>query len=142
MSNKEQIIDIEGLLNAIKDIIAENIVSKGHSASGNAIKSLEVKIDGDGGYVEGVFYMPYIEKGSKPKSIPYSKIHEWAKVKGIVKGDDTESRRISGAIAHSIIEKGTKAFQEGGIDVWSDEVDEFFNNNLNNYINIDKLWQI
>lgn len=138
MSNNttNQILDVSGLLFSIRDIIAENIVSKGHNATGKAIKSLDVVIDGDDGYIEGVAYLPYIEKGSKPNIISYSKIHEWAKAKGIINGDDTQSRRISGAIAHSIIQKGTKAFQEGGIDVWTDEIDAFLDEHLNEFINI------
>lgn len=127
------IFDVEALANDIKDTIAQTIEDTGHSASGRAIKSLESEVKGDDARVWGNFYIPYIEKGSNGRP-PYDVIHEWAKTKGIISGDDKESRRISGAITTYIYQHGTKAYQEGGIDVWSGAIQELLDNQLEKYL--------
>lgn len=128
-------IDYEAILNDIKDAIAESIESKGHSATGDGVDSLAVVMHEDYGAVVGNFYLKYLQTGTPPHNVPYDAIHEWAKSKGIISDDSKESRRISGAITTYIRQHGTKAYQNGGEDVWDSAVDKVLEN-IQKYIRI------
>lgn len=121
------------VLQAMQDIVA--IVDAGmerdrRHASGRTKRETRavVKVEGDTihGQVLTTPYFKYIEAGSGPGKRGtwfFHVIHKWARHKHIISGDTPADRRISGAIAHSIEQHGTKAWQEGGQDVFTSEVD-------------------
>lgn len=127
------ILDLQSLLDDLKEVLVKSMEDSKHIASGKGVESLEVVINGDDGSVIGNFYLPYLQTGSNGKP-PYDVIHEWAKSRGIINDDSAESRKISGAITYTIRKKGTRAFQNGGEDIWNKNVDTFLKDNLEKYI--------
>lgn len=116
-------------LERIVDAIGDDMRKKKRIATGNTLKSITTSVTTDNDVVRGVVmvpnHFPYVEAGSAPKPRGtwfYRVIHRWAKAKHIISGDTWRSKRISGAIARTIIESGTRAWQMGGEDVFSTDV--------------------
>lgn len=131
-------LDYFNLINDIKDIIYTRLRDTGHVATGAGLDSLETKYETDYVAVIGNFYLNYLQKGTPPHNVPYQAIYDWVKSKGIA-SDDKESRQIAGAITHSIRAKGTKAYQAGGENIWSEEVKDLLDNHLNEYMKYERL---
>lgn len=118
---------------AMSDIVAivdDEMTAKHRHASGRTQRETRAVVTVDGDTIHGqVLVPPYfdrIERGNPPGPQGghfYAVIHRWAKDKGIISGDSISDRRISGAIAHHIIAYGTQAWQMGGEDVFTSEID-------------------
>ena len=119
-------------LNAIKDGIAARMTQYGRNASGHTVQSLLVRATDMGGTLEGDNAILYLEHGRGPGKIPmgfYDTIRSWVIAKGISyqqmapKNGTPEQglARLSGAIAHSIMTKGTKLYRDKGYnDIYSE----------------------
>jgi len=118
---------VESHLNAIKDGIAERMAQHGRNASGRTVRSMVVQASDTGGYLEGAGQFRYLEQGRGPGKVPKGFrdiIKEWIIAKGISYQDmipkngtpDQGLARLSGAIAHSIMTKGTKLYRDHGYD--------------------------
>lgn len=118
---------VESHLNAIKDGIAERMAQHGRNASGRTVRSMVVQASDTGGYLEGAGQFLYLEHGRGPGKVPkgfHEIIKEWIIAKGISYQDmipkngtpDQGLARLSGAIAHSIMTKGTKLYRDHGYD--------------------------
>lgn len=126
-------------LEAVKTGIAQQMAQQGRNASGKSVASLEVKTDDNGGYLEGSGSFLAMEHGRGPGSVPkdfVSIIRDWIVAKGISyqslipkKNGTPEQglRRLSGAIAYSIMKKGTKLYRNKG---YNDIYDSVLNEEL------------
>lgn len=120
--------DINVILTAclqnIKKRVEERMKQSGHWASGNTAKSLrvEVKVLGHG-VLYGSDALPTLERGRKPGRVPKGFadiIYDWAKAKRINpkggKSGEKGLRSFAGAVAHSIMKKGTKLYRDKRYD--------------------------
>lgn len=119
-------------LNAIKDGIASRMAQQNRIASGRTLQSLVIKATDTGGSLEGSSTFKYLENGRGPGKIPmgfYDIIKDWIVAKGISyqqmapKNGTPEQglTRLSGAIAHTIMTKGTKLYRDHGYnDIYSE----------------------
>lgn len=137
-------LPIENMLTQIKDEVIKQMYEKKRVASGKTIENIEiVMLNENHGQILVPSYFQYIEKGSGPGkrgSWFYDTIYKWVKDKGI-ESDNKKARKIGGAIAHNIIEKGTKAYIDGGQNVFSNEVNNIIDENIitfniNNFISL------
>lgn len=106
-------------LKRIKKGVEENMASHKRNATGSTVSSLRIVLGASGGYLEGSKSLQYIERGRSAGKVPrnfYDIITEWVRAKGIASGDVKEVRKIGGAIAHSIMTKGTRLKQSGRVD--------------------------
>lgn len=110
-------------LNAIKDGIALRMEQMGRNASGSTVRSMVVNTSDSGGTLEGSKSFMYLEHGRGPGKVPkgfYEIIKDWVIAKGISYQDmipkngtpEQGLARLSGAIAHSIITKGTRLYRD------------------------------
>lgn len=119
-------------VNDIVQIITVQMYAHDRVATGKTVQSITTEVKSEGDTVTAkVFVPPYfadIERGSPPGGRNFTKfqrqITEWAKARNIISGDDDESRKIVGRIAHKIISEGTILWRQGGENVFSDEVNE------------------
>lgn len=137
MTDGNAILDLNRLMDDIKDVIAERLEETSHSATGNGIKSLEVSVEDDSGNVQGNFYLDYLQEGVKPRWIPWYALRDWAKSRGIITDDSYESRAIVGAIRKKIISEGTVSYRNGGEDIYSGSVVDLVDNHIQDYLDID-----
>lgn len=125
-------------LEAIKTGIAQQMSQQGRNASGKSVASLEIKADDSGGYLEGSSSFFAMEHGRGPGSVPkdfVSIIKDWIVAKGISyqnmmpKNGTPEQglKRLSGAIAYSIMKNGTKLYRNKG---YNDIYDSVLNEEL------------
>lgn len=121
---------LQRCLDDIVGTIAGDMRAKGRVASGRTIRETTTDItetaEGLSGKVLVPSWFQFVESGSGPGRRGtwfYRIIHQWAKDKHIIGDDTPKSRRISGAIAHSIITDGTKAYRIGGEDVFNTDVE-------------------
>lgn len=144
MSN---LIDTENFANDLKQVIADSIVKTGHSATGRAVNSLEVTMDGNTAIISGTYYIANIESGTPPDPRSRTQDHnsrgltapEFA-LASRLKDGWLQARNIpldaAYPIAKSIVSSGTLAWQAGGIDVWSSNVEAFIDDNLDKYLEV------
>lgn len=123
---------VESHLNAIKDGITVRMAQHGRNASGRTVRSMVVNVTETGGFLEGAGNFLYLEQGRGPGKVPkgfYDIIKDWVRAKGISYQDmipkngtpEQGLARLSGAIAHSIMTKGTKLYRDHGYnDIYSE----------------------
>lgn len=125
-------------LEAVKAGIIQRMAQQGRTASGKSAASLEVKTSADGGFLEGSSSFLVMEHGRGPGKVPKdfnSIIREWIIAKGISYQDLTPKNgtpeqgltRLTGAIVHSILTKGTKLYRDHG---YNDIFDTVLNEEL------------
>lgn len=112
-------------LEAVKTGIIQHMAQQGRTASGKSAASLEVKASADGGSLEGSSSFLTMEHGRGPGNVPKdfkSIIRDWIVAKGISYQDlapkngipEQGLTRLSGAIAYSIMRKGTRLYRDKG----------------------------
>lgn len=123
-------------LNAIKDGIALRMEQMGRNASGSTVRSMVVNTSDSGGTLEGSKSFMYLEHGRGPGKVPkgfYEIIKDWVIAKGISYQDmipkngtpEQGLARLSGAIAHSIITKGTRLYRDNEYnDIYSSLIEQ------------------
>lgn len=123
-------------LNAIKDGIALRMEQMGRNASGSTVRSMVVNTSDSGGMLEGSKSFMYLEHGRGPGKVPkgfYEIIKDWVIAKGISYQDmipkngtpEQGLARLSGAIAHSIITKGTRLYRDNEYnDIYSSLIEQ------------------
>lgn len=133
-------------LERIRQRIAENIESKGLTASGKTARSMEVHMREFGGWIDGRPYFQSLELGRPGGRVPYrfnEIIRQWIIDKGLsvpqipYKRQPSERwqpkysvaerslRMMAGAIANSIAARGTVLYCQGGRkDIYSNVIDE------------------
>jgi hypothetical protein len=119
----------------LRDEIRDAIGRMGLKASGRTQDSLKVRVDGNTVILEGRAFFPTLQYGLKPwsgstgvrctfdefKAI----IRDWATAKGLSFGDATTHERTIGAIAMTIIRRGSKVYRSGQrLDVYDTLIDE------------------
>lgn len=115
--------------------IRRNMDVENVNASKKAYKSLKVEVEGNVYKIIGVDYFEQIEKGydgiNPPAPSNFERvIFNWTKKKGIYFKSYNIRKKVARNFANSILEKGTRLYQEGGrTNIYSDVFDE----------NIDKL---
>lgn len=123
-------------LNAIKDGIALHMEQMGRNASGSTVRSMVINTNDSGGTLEGSKSFIYLEHGRGPGKVPkgfYEIIKDWVIAKGISYQDmipkngtpEQGLARLSGAIAHSIITKGTRLYRDNEYnDIYSSLIEQ------------------
>lgn len=122
---------ITSTLEKVKSKIQERIISEGRSASGKTASSLEVVVNGTKGMIMGSPSMLSMERGRGPGKVPYGFfdiIKQWIRAKGIqvtpihtkrksrLTPEERGLNSLAGAIAYTIMKKGTKLHRERGYD--------------------------
>lgn len=118
-------------LEAVKYKVEARISELGKNATGKTSASLQVQSFSDGGSLLGSSALLSMERGRGPGKVPKNfveTIKDWIKAKGI-NVPQIQSKRASslsayerglnslaGAIAHSIMKKGTRLYQKKGYD--------------------------
>ena len=116
---------LEQHLQAVKEGIAQRMASTNRNATGKSVASLSVIVKGNEGYLEGAQSFLSMERGRGPGKVPHdfvSIIRQWILAKGISyqnmipKNGNAEQglRRLSGAIAYSIMKRGTSLHRSQG----------------------------
>lgn len=127
-------------LERVKAKIQERIISEGRSASGKSASSLAIEVDGMKGAILGSASLLSMERGRGPGKVPYGFfdiIKEWIKAKGIsvtpipskrestISPEERGLRSLAGAIAYTIMKKGTKLHRSGGYnDIYDTALNE------------------
>ena len=123
-------------LDNVKAGIAQRMAQQGRNASGRSVASLNVVATDDGGSLEGSSSFLAMENGRGPGKVPYdfvSIIRDWIVAKGISYQDmipkngtpEQGLKRLSGAIAYSIIKNGTKLYRDNGYnDIFTSVLEE------------------
>lgn len=125
-------------LEAVKAGVIQRMSQQGRMASGKSAASLEIKVTDEGGSLEGSSSFLFMERGRGPGKVPKdfnSIIKEWIIAKGIsyqdfIPNNGTPEQgltRLSGAIVHSILTKGTKLYRDRG---YNDIFDTVLNEEL------------
>lgn len=108
----------------------------GRNASGSTVRSMIVNTSDSGGTLEGSKSFMYLEYGRGPGKVPkgfYEIIKDWVIAKGISYQDmipkngtpEQGLARLSGAIAHSIITKGTRLYRDNEYnDIYSSLIEQ------------------
>ncbi len=123
-------------LEELKASVIQQMSAQRRNASGKSVASLEVKVDDNGGCLEGASSFLYMEHGRSPGRVPKdftSIIKDWILAKGISyqnlipKYGTSEQglKRLSGAIAFSIMKKGTRLYRNKGYnDIYESALSE------------------
>lgn len=127
-------------LEKVKTKIQERIVSEGRSASGKSAASLTVEVNGMRGAILGAESLLTIERGRGPGSVPQNFtdiIKEWVRAKGIsvspipsvrqseITPEERGLNSLAGAIAFTIMKKGTKLHRDKGYnDIYDSALNE------------------
>lgn len=123
-------------LEEVKQRVIEQMDANKRNASGRSIASLNIVTSPEGGYIEGAKSFLVMERGRKPGKGPkgfVNIIREWILAKGISydhlipKNGNRECglRRLSGAIAYSILKHGTRLHRDQAYnDIYSSAVDD------------------
>lgn len=131
---------IKDTLETVKARIQERIVSEGRSASGKSASSLTVVVNGTTGSILGSSALLSMERGRGPGKVPYGFfdiIKEWIWAKGIrvtpipskresrISPEERGFNSLAGAIAYTIMEKGTRLHREKGYnDIYDTVLEE------------------
>ena len=127
--------------NRLKTRIEEKIVSSGAKASGRTAASLKVTVSGNEGTLWGASHFRQMERGRGPGPVPsgfYAIIEQWVRDKGISadgyapKGRDASKmtsdqkvRSLAGAIAYTIMKRGTVLYRSGTPrDIYTEALNE------------------
>lgn len=119
----------------LRDEIRDAIANKGLRASGRTQDSLRVYTEGNTVILEGRAFFSALQYGSSAWtgktgiSCSFSTfkqiIYDWASDKGLNFGQAKEFNKAVGAIAMSIIRRGTKLHRQGGrLDVYDTLINE------------------
>ena len=128
-------------LNRLKTAIEEKIASSGAKASGATARSLKVTVSGNEGTLWGSKHLQQLEHGRGPGKVPagfFGIIEQWVRDKGISadgyspKGRDASKmtsdqkvRSLSGAIAYTIMTRGTVLYRSGTPrDIYTEALNE------------------
>lgn len=144
MTAEENAIVQEALEGIVADI-RRNLADTGTNASGRTSASLEIVMKSDGGAILGRHYFQGVEQGRPPGPVPMNFveiIRQWMADKGITAPaiqykrqpserwqpkytpEERGAMAMAGAIAHTIKERGTLLFREGGrTDIYTDVLD-------------------
>lgn len=132
---------LQAELNRLKTRIEEKIAASGASASGGAVRSLKVTVNGDEGTLWGASHIRQMEQGRGPGPGPagfFGIIEDWVRAKGISadgyapKGRDASKmtqdqkvRSLAGAIAYTIMKEGTVLYRSGTPrDIYTEALNE------------------
>lgn len=100
----------------VVEVVSNKHKELGMEATGDWLKALDYKIEGNIGYLIGLDYTEYLIKGREPgKRPPIDPIERWVKAKFGISGD--RSRSVAFAVANKIKEQGTSWKQKGGSDL-------------------------
>ena len=110
-------------LENIKKQIAQQMSSNNRNATGRSVSSMTVEVSGNHGILWGSKSFVAMEKGRGPGKVPYGFfdiIYDWAKAKRITpkttnknQAPDGALRSFAGAVAYTIMNKGTVLFRQG-----------------------------
>lgn len=118
-------------LEVVKSKVQARMSELGRNATGKTSASLQVQSSNDGGSLIGSPAFLSIEHGRGPGAVPkdfIETIKEWIKAKGInvpqiqpkrastLSAQELGLNSLAGAIAHSIMKKGTRLYQQKGFD--------------------------
>ena len=137
MSSVKEILFRE--LNALKKAIEEKMAAQRTSASGKTLASLQVSVSDSEGTLFGASHFRQLERGRGPGKVPQNFtaiISEWIKAKGVNYSSYTPKGRngakmtseqhlqsLSGAIAYTIMKRGTVLYRSGTPrDIYTEEV--------------------
>lgn len=104
---------LENLADYMRQAFVQELIDRGHQASGKLIRSVEVKVDN---FVKGLaitgyaeFYGKFVESGRRPgvKRVPLDALIEWLKQKNFSE-DANRIRGIAFAIQATIFRDGIK----------------------------------
>lgn len=141
MADDKIINIIESTLNKIVSEISSNLDSTGTTASGRTKKSLEVVMRDNGGQILGRSYFQGVEKGRPGGRVPYNFrdiIKQWIIDKGLsvrmipyltdrphkYSVEERSLNIMAGYIAHTIRERGTRLYRDGGReDIYTNVID-------------------
>lgn len=133
---------VEEELSALMRKVIDNHVNAGQWASGKTAKSLRVEADGEGGKLVGRAFFGVLETGRKAGKVPRGFryiIRQWMADKGIeaepmpykrpgihkYTPQERGNMSMAGAIAYTIMKKGTSLYRKGGRnDIYSRAVEE------------------
>ena len=129
-------VEIRNYLKAVRKDVSNQIDTNGFIASGRMKRNFRVVANQYlVGEIRGVYYMNFLQEGtSKPKKVSkafVANIAEWMKFKGIslkrkrkdgstyiVPNTTSNIKRVAGAIAYGIVDKGTPATRrEKNLDI-------------------------
>ena len=127
-------------LENIKAKVQARLSSEGRQASGRTAASLEVSVSGSTGILMGSSALLSIERGRGPGAVPKnftSVIKDWIIAKGIsvkpvmatraakLTPEERGLNSLAGAIAHTIMTKGTRLHRDKGFnDIYSSVLEE------------------
>lgn len=127
-------------LEKVKAKIQERIMSEGRSASGRTAASLEVIVNGTKGAIMGSSSLLSMQRGRGPGKVPYGFfdiIKQWIRAKGIqvtpipskresiLSPEERGLNSLAGAIAYTIMKKGTKLYRSRGYnDIFDSALNE------------------
>ncbi|WBV60227.1 hypothetical protein PFY12_14460 [Chryseobacterium camelliae] len=98
------------------EVVGNKHKELGMQATGEWLKALDYKIEGNIGYLVGLDYTEYLVKGREPgKRPPIKPIEKWVKAKFGISGG--RGRSVAFAVANKIKEQGTTWKQKGGSDL-------------------------
>ena len=134
---------IQKHLDNVKAGIAQRMAQQGRNASGRSVASLTATATDTGGFLEGSSSFLVMEHGRGPGKVPAdfnSIIKDWIVAKGISYQDlipkngtpEQGLARLSGAIVHTILTKGTKLYRDNG---YNDIFDNVLNEELDKIAN-------
>lgn len=127
---------IQQHLETVRTGIVQRMQQRGRMASGKSAASLAITVSEAGGYLEGSKSFLSMERGRGPGKVPKnftSIIKDWIIAKGISyqglipKNGNQEqgAMRLAGAIAHTIITKGTRLYRDNGSnDIYTELLNE------------------
>lgn len=126
-------------LENVKKRIQEQIVGSGRSASGKTAASMRVEVEETKGSILANEAMSYMERGRGAGRVPkgfVGIIKAWIKAKGIsvtpipskresaISPEERGLNSLAGAIAYTIMKKGTKLHRERGYnDIYTTAID-------------------
>lgn len=100
----------------VVEVVANKHKELGMKATGEWLKALDYKIEGNIGYLVGLDYTEYLVKGrDRGKRPPIKPIEEWVRAKFGISGERGKS--VAFAVANKIKEHGTTWKQKGGSDL-------------------------
>ena len=120
-------------LERIKQRITDNLSQR--KASGRTAASLQLVVSDTGGAIYGASHLLSLERGRGPGKIPYGFvdiIKQWIQDKGLSvtskrpnASAESALNSMAGAIAYSIMKKGTTQFQKGRYeDIYTTAIEE------------------
>lgn len=124
-------------LENVKVKIQERMSQSGRNASGRSSASLTVEADNTHGILWGGSQFLVMERGRAAGPVPkgfFEIIYDWAKAKGLAskvrprferQSQDSALRSFAGAVAYTIMKKGTKLYRDKGYnDIFTTAVNE------------------